>query len=495
MLGVVALGMILEDGWPECDPEDCDPLTIPGTPLNLLIQRGQPQIIMQAFFRDVHEYNESCLNARGIADEGSWTQDNSVYTSNHKGATAVDWNWVDHPMGYALAGWDGSSIINGPQEPEMRSILAFYEGMIFWGNDWDSPKDSMHFQMGYNTYGSENVARVQNFIDRKIRVDGYSTYRRGGVSRGGVGVPANPVPAVTGLTAEVLWDIAGRPDRMSVERYAELLPELLECLHDCGCDTIDRRAMWFSQVFHESGALYYTEEIADGSDYEGRCQGLGNCQPGDGTRFKGRSFIQVTGRSNYTKLSGWAFQLGKVPTPTYFVDNPERLSDDQYAFLGVTWYWTTQRPMNDAADARNVEQATYYVNGGYNGLDDRKAIYARALGHNAELLDPAPSDPVEALLMSDAAYPSWSIYATPGEPDVPLINMIRGIDAKIHRDLVEDDASYEGDVDAIRRIARTAAGLGINTAPSVVARARQKLEAINAVHPEWIAAATGKALP
>lgn len=494
----MALGMLLEDGWPECDPVDCDQLTIPGTPLKLLIQRGFPHIIMQAFFRDVDAYNEPANNSRGYSDEGSWTQDNSVYTSNHKGATAVDWNWSDHTFGVKDGGWNGSVLINGSQVPQMRELLAWYEGMIFWGNDWNSPIDSMHFQMGYNTYGPKNAVRVQSFIDRKIRADGFSTYRRGGVPRGGgsavePSAPTNPIPTVQGLTAAVLWGIAGRPDRMTVDRYAQLLPGLIECFHQCDANTIDRRAMWFAQVFHESGGLYYTEEIASGAAYEGRTD-LGNTRPGDGVRFKGRSFIQVTGRSNYTKLSGWAFGKGYVPTATYFIDHPEQLSQDQYAFMGAVWYWTTQRPMNAAADARNIDLATYYVNGGYTGLDDRKAIYARALAHNAELLDPTSLDPLEALLMANTAYPSWSIYATPGEPDVPLVNMIRAIDAKIHRDAVEDDAAFEGDIDAIQRIARTAAGLGTVKTASAIARARGKLEQINTAHPDWIAAATGKAL-
>jgi predicted chitinase len=48
-------------------------------------------------------------------------------------------------------------------------------------------------------------------------------------------------------------------------------------------------------------------ELASGSQYEGRCSDLGNCFPGDGVRFKGRGFVQITGRRNYTK---WSQKLG-----------------------------------------------------------------------------------------------------------------------------------------------------------------------------------------
>ncbi len=65
---------------------------------------------------------------------------------------------------------------------------------------------------------------------------------------------------------------------------------------------------------HESGAGKYMEEIASGSAYEGRSD-LGNKQSGDGVRYKGRGFVQITGRNNYTN---WGKKLGLD-----LVGNPE----------------------------------------------------------------------------------------------------------------------------------------------------------------------------
>ena len=168
-------------------------------------------------------------------------------------------------------------------------------------------------------------------------------------------------------------------------RYQQLLPAAVQCLIDCECTTPARIAMWCAQIGHESGGLRWMEEIADGSAYEWRAD-LGNTQAGDGRRFKGRGPIQVTGRHNYTLLSRWAHAHGLVPSPTFFVDQPAQLASDRYGFIGVTWYWTTQRPMNDAADARDLERATRYINGGLNGIDDRRNRYNRALSMGTDLL-------------------------------------------------------------------------------------------------------------
>lgn len=73
---------------------------------------------------------------------------------------------------------------------------------------------------------------------------------------------------------------------------------------------------------HESGAGKYMEEIASGSAYEGR-KDLGNNQSGDGVRYKGRGFVQITGRNNYTN---WSKKLG-----IDLVGNPEQAERPEIA--------------------------------------------------------------------------------------------------------------------------------------------------------------------
>ncbi|OZC62366.1 hypothetical protein CH267_02175 [Rhodococcus sp. 06-621-2] len=211
---------------------------------------------------------------------------------------------------------------------------------------------------------------------------------------------------------------AAMDNRVPRERYEALTPAWNAALLQAGCTTVDRVAMWCSQIGHESGGLKWMQEIADGSAYEGRAD-LGNTQPGDGRRFKGHGPIQITGRYNHTKVSEWALARGYVPTPTFFVDDPNALAGEQYGFLGAVWYWTVARNMNGFADARDIEGASRAVNGTNrktgraNGIDDRITFYNRALRFGDALL------PTEDFPMSEATEIKHQLTGSPNPGEYP----------------------------------------------------------------------------
>ena len=135
-----------------------------------------------------------------------------------------------------------------------------------------------------------------------------------------------------------------------------------------------REAAFLAQIAHESGRFYYTEEIASGIKYDtgNLAVRLGNTPQadGDGQRYKGRGLIQLTGKSNYQKISK---ELG-----VDFLNNPLLLKEPQYAVLSACWYWDS-RDLNILADVRDFKQITKKINGGYNGLEDRENLYAALL--------------------------------------------------------------------------------------------------------------------
>ena len=134
-----------------------------------------------------------------------------------------------------------------------------------------------------------------------------------------------------------------------------------------------RVAAFIAQIGHESGQLKYVKEIwgptAAQTRYEGRAD-LGNTQLGDGSKYRGRGLIQITGRANY-KACGVALGLD-------LVNQPELLEKPQHACMSAAWFWAT-KGLSTLADEGKFETITRRINGGLNGLAERQMLYARAL--------------------------------------------------------------------------------------------------------------------
>lgn len=141
-----------------------------------------------------------------------------------------------------------------------------------------------------------------------------------------------------------------------------------------------RIAHFLAQVAHESDGFCTTEEYASGAAYEGRAD-LGNTQPGDGVRFKGRGLIQLTGRANYTS---YGRRIG-----VDLVSDPPHAADPATSLVLACEYWDkTAGGLNRFADQDDIVSITKAINGGRNGLDDRrrylacaKQALARSLAH------------------------------------------------------------------------------------------------------------------
>lgn len=156
---------------------------------------------------------------------------------------------------------------------------------------------------------------------------------------------------------------------LTTAKAKALAVELGEAMHRFDITTSKRARMFIAQLAHESGGFIYREEIASGEAYEGR-RDLGNVHPGDGRRYKGRSYIQITGRANYNEISQ---ALG-----VDFVSHPARLAEPKYAALAAAWWWR-RHGLNQIADSGDFIAATKRINGGTNGLANRQSIYRRTL--------------------------------------------------------------------------------------------------------------------
>lgn len=145
---------------------------------------------------------------------------------------------------------------------------------------------------------------------------------------------------------------------LNCSKYAQPLTDAAE---EFGIETDLQAAYFLAQIAHESGSLQYVREIATGGAYEGRAD-LGNTEPGDGIRYKGRGLIQITGRHNYDAC-GKALGIDCL-------GNPELLEAPEAASRSAGWFWKTHN-LNASADADDIRTNTRILNGGFNGIQDR----------------------------------------------------------------------------------------------------------------------------
>lgn len=197
------------------------------------------------------------------------------------------------------------------------------------------------------------------------------------------------------MDAATLRQAMGNVSGVNYEAYVDGFNNAMRA---AGITTVIRAAHWCAQIGHESVGLKYMSEIwgpsAAQRGYEGR-RDLGNTQVGDGFRFRGSGPIQLTGRNNFRAFTRWANAQGH--TTINFEADPDKVrAVPKWGFLAASWYWTVARPqMNSLCDqavtneAASIEAVTRAINGGTNGLADRRARYARAKALGRKLLPSA----------------------------------------------------------------------------------------------------------
>jgi putative chitinase len=172
---------------------------------------------------------------------------------------------------------------------------------------------------------------------------------------------------------------------INLARKATVTPpdDLIVAMRNYGITDALEKAHFLSQCSHESGGFRFTEERADGSAYEGK-KNLGNTQSGDGKRFKGRGYIQITGRYNYTQYNNYLHANGNTDD---IIANPELVAT-KYAADSACFYWKYLGKVTPYAKQGStplhVLSVTKRINSAANGYDDR---LARFNGYWAKLKD------------------------------------------------------------------------------------------------------------
>jgi putative chitinase len=163
---------------------------------------------------------------------------------------------------------------------------------------------------------------------------------------------------------------------------------LAQMLHETGGFGILRENMNYSaprlmQIFgvgHHSAAITsaqaaklagHPEAIAErvyglGNPY--KAKELGNSEAGDGFRFRGNGMLQTTGRGNHRRMG--------LACGVDFENHPEWVTFPEHALKPALAEWRALK-LNDDADKNDIRTITRKINGGYNGLDERKAWFSK----------------------------------------------------------------------------------------------------------------------
>jgi putative chitinase len=213
------------------------------------------------------------------------------------------------------------------------------------------------------------------------------------------------------VDATTLKSMAPAESGKRAERQSEIIggigATLGTTLARYAIDTPLRVAHFLAQTAHESDGFCTTEEYADGRAYEGR-RDLGNVEPGDGPRYKGRGLIQLTGRMNYA-CTGKELGLDLVGAPLSV--------NDPVTYLLVACLFWTRLKINQHCDADDLYAVTRLVNGGLNGLDSRRAYLARAKA----LVAPLAATAVAATAVATTAVAAKPV-AVPVSADRPVLH-------------------------------------------------------------------------
>jgi putative chitinase len=176
------------------------------------------------------------------------------------------------------------------------------------------------------------------------------------------------IPVDSQTMREVAPTFTGEPAERQAAIIAAVGEVLRPTLESYQITTRLRIAYFLGQTCHESAGFRTTEEFASGDEYEDRTD-LGNIQKGGGPRYKGRGLLQLTGRANYRDY-GKALQVD-------LEGNPALAAEPVLSLRIACEYWKRHN-INVACDQDDLIRVTKLVNGGLNGLPERRAYTAKA---------------------------------------------------------------------------------------------------------------------
>lgn len=167
------------------------------------------------------------------------------------------------------------------------------------------------------------------------------------------------------ITREQLYKIIGDYNR--VDRYLHYINKYLDVFE---INTPLRASHFIAQCCHETAGFKFMKEQGKVNYFSKYDKGslakmLGNTKKGDGWKYRGRGFLMLTGRANYQSYQNSEYCKGNI------MEKPELLEGQNGSVKSGMWWWLVHG-LNELADKDDIVKITKKVNGGLNGIDDRK---------------------------------------------------------------------------------------------------------------------------
>lgn len=351
------------------------------------------------------------------------------------------------PVGIAIIGgivglWAAmGDKISGAWKDLTAKMGAKWDSAVAWFLDLWKPiadwfRDKLGIVTGAIGAGAKKAAEAGNAVNEGIKratgVDVKSTARKAADRVGEYVIdPAKEAAAVAVDKAKSAFGKGSAGNKAA----------LMQGMQNAGITDPKEQAMFLAQMDHESGGFRSLEEnvryrpkqflklfgkragitteeqaaaILDKGEaataeamYGGAWgkKNLGNTDPGDALKFKGRGFTQLTGRANY--------EAAAKATGLDLVNNPELAADPANAAKIATWYWQSRKGLAAAGKAGNVEAATKAINGGTIGIDDRAAKFQQYLAATTAPASSPAANPVAVNIPAPAPLPPAANAAIP----------------------------------------------------------------------------------
>lgn len=218
--------------------------------------------------------------------------------------------------------------------------------------EYDPGDQDFHFEVRRSTGLGEDISRR-----------GFLGGLAGAAALGATGAQAKMHPSAPTVAQPVASnpsvDLLMKWAKQFIKDPAELAAFMAQCAHE-------------SDNFKTMNEYGTPERFAKKYDIRynpKKAKELGNTQPGDGIKYRGRGYIQLTGKYNYQKAGEWISKF--INHPVDFVKNPEMVATPTAAALSSIWYWINfVRPKTKSFT--NTKQVTKHINTGLKGEKNRE---------------------------------------------------------------------------------------------------------------------------